>query len=166
LKVVAIIIAAILVLAAAGGAAWYFLGSGGSGDSGVQVAPSPVENQAGVTDPSSDKAETGDKSSAAAVPPPRRVEDAAKPENWPVFSIELATFRNLDKAREYLAAISQRDIEAELVETVDAGGRAWYHVRTGKFDDPRQAAARLPDVERKTSVYGVVVTEIPAAAAK
>jgi cell division septation protein DedD len=166
LKVIVAIIAAIVVLAAAGGAAWYFLGGSGGGESAAPGAASPVENQASVTDPSSNAAENADKSTAQPPAPPRRVEDAAKPENWPVFSIELAVFRNLDKAREYQSAISSRDIDAELVETVDAGGRSWYHVRTGKFDDPRQAAAQLPGIESKTSVYGVVVTEIPAAAAK
>lgn len=92
---------------------------------------------------------------------PRRVEQALKPENWPVFTIELGVFRDLTKAREFHAAIPKINLESEIVETVDISGKSWYRIRMGKFDDPRQAGARLREVEQAAGLYGIVVTELP-----
>ena len=156
-KAVLIVVALVLVVAVGAGA--FFLGkSAGSKDeakteekpAAAAAAPAPAAK------PEEAKAEA-----APPPPPPREVEDAAKPPGWPVFSIELASFRDLDRARDYLGVMQQRKLQAELVETLDAGGRKWYHVRVGKYDDPRQAAAQLPEVDSVAGIYGIVTTEIP-----
>jgi cell division septation protein DedD len=97
---------------------------------------------------------------------PRRIDEAARAAELPTYSIELAAFRDLDRARDYAAVMAGRKLAVEMVETVDAGGRSWFRVRFGRFGDSRQAAARLPEVERVAGIYGVVTTEIPSPASQ
>ena len=155
------IFAALLLLVGVGAGA-YFLGKSASAPEGDAAAAA-----AAVSEPATPAESATEAPAEAGEPqPPRKVEDALKPPNWPRFSIELASFRNIDNARVYQAEMARRDLKTEMVEIVDAAGHSWYHIRVGEFDDPRQAAARMPDVERKAGLYGVVVTEIrPAAAA-
>ncbi|WP_207482413.1 SPOR domain-containing protein [Arenibaculum pallidiluteum] len=140
-----------LALGAVGGGAFY----AGRVTGEAPPAPPPAAAEAPAPAAASAKAE------APAPAPPRKVEEIVRPAEWPVFSIELAAFRDLDRAREYAEVMAQRNLAVELVETVDAGGRSWFRVRFGRFDDPRQAAARLPEVERIAGIFGVVTTEFP-----
>lgn len=149
------IFAGLLLLVGVGAGA-YFLGKSSSAPEGEAAA-----GTAAVPDPATPAESVTDAPAAEEEPqPPRKVEEALKPPNWPRFSIELASFRSLDNARSYQAEMARRDLKTEMVEIVDAAGHSWYHIRVGEFDDPRQAAARMPDVERKAGLFGIVVTEI------
>lgn len=149
------IFAGLLLLVGVGAGA-YFLGKSSSAPDGEAAATA-----AAVPDPATPAESATDAPAAEGEPqPPRKVEEALKPPNWPRFSIELASFRSLDNARSYQAEMARRDLKTEMVEIVDAAGHSWYHIRVGEFDDPRQAAARMPDVERKAGLFGIVVTEI------
>ncbi|GAA0587575.1 SPOR domain-containing protein [Caenispirillum bisanense] len=159
MKWVLIVFGGLAVLGGVAAGAW-FLGrtaGGGGGEAAPAEASAPAT--AGEQTPAAAAAAAGVEAVTEPAPP-RRVEDALKPANWPTFSIELGTFRSLDNAREYQEAMQSRDLATEVVEIVDVSGNSWYHVRMGRFDDPRQAAARLRDVEIKAGLYGVVVTEV------
>jgi cell division septation protein DedD len=160
MKPVALILGGLVLVGAAGTAA-FFLGrstapAGAAPAAAAQEAAAP---QAAGGEPKAPAAEAA----APAPEPPRRLHEPNKPANWPNFSIELAAFRDIGRAREYAAEMRRRKLAVELVETVDMAGLSWYRVRVGRFDDPRQAAARLPEVERTAGIFGIVTTEIPPA---
>ena len=158
MKWVLIVFGGLAVLGGVAAGAW-FLGRSAAG--GGEAAPAEASAPATAGEQGAVEAAAAAGVDAVAEPaPPRRVEDALKPANWPTFSMELGTFRSLDNAREYQAAMLGRELVTEVVEIVDVSGNSWYHVRMGKFDDPRQAAARLRDVESKAGLYGIVVTEV------
>lgn len=113
-----------------------------------------------VADDTGDTGVPGSETPDDKAEPPRQVNETPRPENWPVFSIELAVFRNLENAREFISTLPDINLPVEIVETMDISGKSWYRIRMGKFDDPRQAGARLSDIEKTAGLLGIVVTEV------
>ena len=99
-------------------------------------------------------------------PPPLPVRPAAPARKETArFSIELGVFRSAENAQVFAAALAERKLPVEIVETVDAAGQTWRRVRAGAFADRWQAEARRPEYERIAGLGGVVVEEAAAAAA-
>lgn len=175
MKALLVIVGGLFALVAVGAGAFFLGTSGGDVGQAVDNAKAAVTGEpapageaaapAAQAAPAEQAAAGGGEEEKKDLPPPRRVDDVVRPEGWPVYAIELAAFRDLEIARQYQAVMAARNLEPELVETVDDAGRNWYRVRVGHYDDPRQAAARLPEVQRKAGILGIVTTEIPQDAA-
>ena len=75
------------------------------------------------------------------------------------FAVELGVFRSAENAQQFAAALAERRLPVEIVETVDAAGQTWRRVRAGAFADRWQAEARLHDYGRIAGMNGVVVEE-------
>lgn len=167
LKWVLGILGALVVLGGVGVGA-YMLGKTAASDPGAASSEaSPNEDgdavasgAEAVADDTGDTGVPGSETPDDKAEPPRQVNETPRPENWPVFSIELAVFRNLENAREFISTLPDINLPVEIVETMDISGKSWYRIRMGKFDDPRQAGARLSDIEKTAGLLGIVVTEV------
>lgn len=152
----------LLLVAFAGG---YFLAGGGL--PGAAEDPATAEASAApAAQPAAPQA------AAKAEPEPDKAAPAAVPVRPVVpvkagtarFSIELGVFRSPGNAQDFAAALAERELPVEIVETMDVVGRQWFRVRAGAFADRWQAEARRPSFERIAGIGGVVVEEPLAAA--
>ncbi|WP_454016893.1 SPOR domain-containing protein [Azospirillum sp. Marseille-Q6669] len=155
----------LLLVAFAGG---YFLAGGSLPGTAEETAP--AEANAAPASPTAapptaappDAAKTEPEKAAPAAVPVRPV--AAVKAATARFSIELGVFRSAGNAQDFAAALVERGLPVEIVETMDAAGGQWHRVRAGAFADRWQAEARRPSFERTAGIGGVVVEEpLPAA---
>jgi cell division septation protein DedD len=128
------------------------------------ISPSTAGEQKAGGSMQADKAVAPDataKPTEKEIPVPVRVDDGTRQPTDRIFTIELASFRSLDRARDYFAEMKNRKLAVRLVESMDVGGALWYHVRVGEFGEFTQANARLPEVARTTGLSGVIAEEMP-----
>lgn len=153
----------VVALIGAAGAGGFFLAGAlkGPGEKAAGGA-APASSAAADAKPKDAAAKTDSSAGAADVPPPRRADEAEF--TGTAYAIELAVFREKNDALEYAAEMRRRQLPAEVVETLDFGGRSWFRVRVGKFNDPDQAYARLADVQAVAGIEGVITLEKPAPA--
>lgn len=186
MKVKAKTIGAVLALVVAVAGGLFFVGKGGHGGGDPAKADADAKADAGKdkADAGKDRADAKDKSPDKASPaetadakdkgpdkdkapdkdriPILKADLPPRPPGAPFYSIELASFRDLDRARQYAGEMQARNLAPRLVETMDAAGLLWYHVRVGVFTDADQAGARLWDVDRAAGLAGIVTAEVPA----
>ena len=195
MKKVLIAVVAVLLLCFAFAGGYLLAGGGARGKADAAAAPAkagaapqqgaPAKGDAEKPDtakPGAEKTEGGKagaeekgkgaeapKADAAAppAPPPLPVRPATPVRKEAArFSIELGVFRSAENAQLFAAALAERKLPVEIVETVDAAGQTWRRVRAGAFPDRWQAEARRPEYERIAGLGGVVVEEAAAAAAQ
>ncbi len=188
MKKVLIVVVAVLLLGLAFGGGYLLAGGGLPGaadaktaEAGKDGAPpakgSPAKEQPPPAAPAKDdKAAEPAKADAPPplpAPPAVPVRPVAAPGKGDArFAVELGVFRSAENAQQFAAALAERKLPVEIVETVDAAGQTWRRVRAGAFADRWQAEARLVEYDRIAGLNGVVVEEptlpptLPAAPAK
>jgi cell division protein FtsN len=132
------------------------------------ATPDPAKpNDGGAgTGAAPDKAAGGPPAAAVPVRPAQVVPSKDKEETR--YAIEFGAFRSAENAQLFAAALAERGLPVEIVESLDAAGMTWSRVWAGAFADRWQAEARLGGYERMAGLGGVVVSEPkgPAAGAK
>ena len=176
MKKVLIVVAALLLLGLAFGGG-YWLAGGGLPEAADDAKTTPVKEDPSPPAAAKDGKGAEPAPANAPAPPPAPPAVPVRPVAVPAkgdarFAIELGAFRSAENAQQFAAALAERKLPVEIVETVDAAGRTWRRVRAGAFADRWQAEARLVEYERIAGLNGVVVEEpvlpasLPAAPAK
>lgn len=184
MKKVLIVVVALLLLGLAFGGGYWLAGGGMPGAADATTAPAteaPLQPATAAdgkaVEPAKDGKGAEPAPANAPAPPPAPPAVPVRPVAVPAkgdarFAIELGVFRSAENAQQFAAALAERKLPVEIVETVDAAGQTWRRVRAGAFADRWQAEARLVEYERIAGLNGVVVEEpalpasLPVAPAK
>ncbi len=91
-----------------------------------------------------------------AAKPPKAAEPAA-PLPPPVFTVQVGSFRNLQKAEDLAARMREQGVQVEVVEA-SVAGRTWYRVQVGRFDTRAAAETHYRKHLRPRGIRGFVTT--------
>lgn len=91
------------------------------------------------------------------MPPPPKKKVIPRPSL--LYSVQVAAFKRMDRARRFLAEISAKGYETYIYQTRDAKNRDWYLVRIGDFSDyaaAHKAMAAFKAKQRRDAVITFV----------